>query len=176
MDSFKKVILPLLLVIIFITTAGMFYRKSQGLSPLPFNSTKAPQAQESKIVKIGDISIKADVADSDIERQKGLSDRSGLDKDTGMLFVINNNKATPTFWMKDMKFAIDLIWILSSSGDVKTGKIIQIDKNALAPPPGTSDNKLKLYSPKTAVDYVLEVNSGYSDSKGIKVGDTVLIE
>ncbi len=175
MDSFKKVILPLLLVIIFITVAGIFYRKNQGLSPLPFNSTKTSTPQEIKTVKIGDTSVRVKVAQTDTERQKGLSGRSSLEKNEGMLFVINN-KATPTFWMKDMKFAIDIIWILSSSGDVKNGKIIQIDKNALAPPPGTSDNKLKLYSPKSAVDYVLEVNSGYSDLNNIKVGDTVLIE
>jgi len=175
MDSFKKVILPILLTIVFITIAGIFYRKNQGLSPLPFNSTKAPQAQETKTVKIGGVSIKVDVADTDAERQKGLSGRSSLDKDSGMLFVINS-KATPTFWMKDMKIAIDIIWILSLSGDVKEGKIIQIDKNVQAPSFGTPDNKLKLYSPKSAVDYVLEVNSGYSDSNNIKVGDSVLIE
>ena len=176
MDSFKKVLLPILLVIVFIVALGIFYRKNQGLSPLPFNSTKAPQAQETKSVKIGSVSIKVDVADSDAEKQKGLSGRSSLGKDNGMLFVISNNKTTPTFWMKDMKIAIDIIWILSSSGDVKEGKIIQIDKNVQAPSFGTPDNKLKLYSPKSAVDYVLEVNSGYSDLNNIKVGDSALIE
>jgi len=166
MDSFKKVLLPILLVIIFITVAGMFYRKMQEL----------PVAQVIKTVKIGNASIKAEVADSDAERQKGLSGRSALGKDSGMLFVISNGKATPTFWMKDMKFAIDIIWIHSSSGDVKAGKIIQIDKNAEAPKAGTSDSNLNRYSPKSAVDYVLEVNSGYSDSHNIKVGDSLLIE
>ena len=175
MDSFKKVILPILLTIIFIIVAGMFYRKNQGLSPLPFNSTKTPVAQETKTVKIGNSSIKVDVAGTDAERQKGLSGRSSLEKNEGMLFVINN-KATPTFWMKDMKFAIDIIWILSSSGDVKTGKIIQIDKNVEPPAFNTPDSKLKLYSPKSAVDYVLEVNSGYSDLHNIKVGDAIIIE
>ena len=175
MDSFKKVLLPILLVIIFIIVAGIFYRKNQGLSPLPFNSAKTPLAHETKTVKIGDISIKVDVADTDAERQKGLSGRASLDKDSGMLFVINN-KATPTFWMKDMKFAIDIIWILSSSGDVKSGTIIQIDKNIEPPAFNTPDSKLKLYSPKSTVDYVLEVNSGYSDLHNIKVEDATIIE
>ena len=165
MDSFKKVLLPILLVIIFITVAGMFYRKMQEL----------PVAQVIKTVKIGNASIKTEVADSDAKKQKGLSGRSSLDKNSGMLFIMNN-KVIPTFWMKDMKFAIDIIWILSSSGDVKDGKIIQIDKNAEAPKAGTSDSNLNRYSPKSAVDYVLEVNSGYSDSNNIKVGDSVLIE
>jgi len=68
-----------------------------------------------------------------------------------------------------MKIAIDIIWL-------KNGKIIQIDKNVAPPTAGTSDKNLKLYSPKTAVDYVLEVNFGYSDLNNIKVGDTVLID
>ena len=143
----------------------MFYRKMQEL----------PVAQVIKTVKIGNASIKTEVADSDAKKQKGLSGRSSLDKNSGMLFIMNN-KVIPTFWMKDMKFAIDIIWILSSSGDVKDGKIIQIDKNAEAPKAGTSDSNLNRYSPKSAVDYVLEVNSGYSDSNNIKVGDSVLIE
>lgn len=168
MDSFKKVLLPILLTIIFIVVAGMIYRKNQGLSPLPFNSIKTPLPQETKIVKIGDTSIKAEVADTDSERQKGLSGRSGLEKDSGMLFAMNN-KATPTFWMKGMKIAIDIIWI-------KDDKIIQIDNNVPAPSTGTPDKKLALYSPKTAVDYVLEVNSGYSDLHNIKVGDAIIIE
>ncbi|MCX6706084.1 MAG: DUF192 domain-containing protein [Candidatus Woesebacteria bacterium] len=169
MDSFKKVILPILLTIIFITVSGIFYRKNQGLSPLPINSTKTPIVRETKTVKIGDTKVTAEIAQTDTERQKGLSGRSSLDKDTGMLFVIGNNKATPTFWMKDMKIAIDIIWI-------KDGKIIQIDKDIEPPAVGTPDKNLKLYSPKTAVDYVLEVNSGYSDLHNIKVGDAIITE
>lgn len=176
MDSFKKVLLPILLVIIFIVVAGIFYRKNQGLSPLPFPNTQNTQATETKTVTINGTSIKVEVADSDQEKQKGLSQRASLNKNSGMLFEITDSKKTPTFWMKDMKFPIDIIWILSSSDDVNNGKIIQIDKGIEPSPQGTSDKELKLYSPKSAVDYVLEVNSGYSDLNNIKVGDSVLIE
>jgi len=176
MDSFKKVLLPIFLVIIFLVASGMFYRKSQGLSPLPFNTLKMDQSKETKTIKIGLVFIKAEVADNDSERNKGLSGRSSLEKNSGMLFVIADNKSTPTFWMKGMKFPIDIIWIHSSPDDVKEGEIIQIDKNIEIPAIGTPDNKLNLYSPKSAVDYVLEVNSGYSNLNNIKVGDNVLIE
>lgn len=175
MKDFKKVLFPILLVIIFIVVAGIYFRKSQGLTPIPFNETSTPKAKETKSVAIGSTEVLVEIANSNTERQRGLSDRSSLDKDSGMLFVIDNFKTIPTFWMKDMKISIDIIWILSSSGDVKTGKIIQIDKEVPPPSAGTPDNKLTLYSPKTAVNYVLEVNSGYSDLKGFKVGDTVSI-
>lgn len=71
MDSFKKVIIPILLVIVFITVAGVYYRKSQGLSPLPLNSTQTPAVQESKTATIGNAVIKVDMASSDAERQRG---------------------------------------------------------------------------------------------------------
>lgn len=161
--------MPILLTIIFIIVAGMIYRKNQGLSPLPSFSQNTPAVKGTKNVVIENATIKVELADSDFKRQKGLSGRTGLEKDSGMLFVISNNKSTPTFWMKDMKIAIDIIWI-------KDGKIIQIDKNAPPPARNTADKNLKLYSPKTAVDYVLEVNSGYSDLNNIKVGDSVLME
>ena len=169
MDSFKKVLLPIVLTIIFIVVAGIFYRKNQGLSPIPFNLNKTQQTQETKTVKIGELSIKVEVADTDAKRQKWLSGRKELGKDSGMLFVIKDNQKVPSFWMKDMKMAIDIIWITNE-------KILQIDKNVEPPRAGTPDKELKLYSPKTAVDYVLEVNSGYSDLNNIKVGDTVLID
>jgi uncharacterized membrane protein (UPF0127 family) len=169
MTSFKKVLFPILLVIVFIVVAGIFYRKNQGLSPLPFKSDTTQKVQETKTVKIGNTSIKVEIAQTDAERQKGLSGRSGLDKDSGMLFVINNTKQTPTFWMKDMKIGLDIIWI-------KGEKIIQIDKSIPPPALGTPDKNLKLYSPNTAVDYVLEVDAGYSDSNNLKVDDAVSIE
>ena len=169
MEGFKKIIVPILLVILFIVVAGVTTRKMQGLPPLPFKTGKTQTAYETKTVKIGDTSIKAEVAKTGTEREKGLSGREKLEKNSGMLFVIDGGKTSPTFWMKDMKFAIDIIWI-------KGGKIIQIDKKVEAPGTETPDNKLKLYSPKSAVDYVLEVASGFSDLNNIKVGDTVLIE
>ncbi len=169
MDSFKKIILPILLVIVFIVLAGAIYRKSLGLSPFPFNEVKTSEIKEIKTVKIGLVSVKAEIADSNQERQKGLSGRSNLDQGAGMLFLIDGGKTTPTFWMKDMKFPIDIIWI-------KDDQIIQIDKNVEVPSPQTPDNKLSLYSPKSAVSHVLEVNAGFCDLNNIKVGDSVLIE
>lgn len=169
MEGFKKIILPILLVILFIVVAGVATRKMQGLPPLPFKTDKTQTSYEIKTVKIGDTSIKAEVAKTEAEREKGLSGREKLEKNSGMLFVIDGGKTSPTFWMKGMKFSIDIIWI-------KSGRIIQIDKKVEAPGVGTPDNKLKLYNPKSAVDYVLEVNPGFSDLNNIKVGDTVLIE
>jgi uncharacterized membrane protein (UPF0127 family) len=68
--------------------------------------------------------------------------------------------------MKDMLIPLDFIWVAN-------GKIVKIDKNVPAPAPNTPDGNLKTYSPGTPIDYVLEVNAGFSDKNNIKVGDSV---
>jgi uncharacterized membrane protein (UPF0127 family) len=68
--------------------------------------------------------------------------------------------------MKDMKFALDFIW-------VNNGKVVQIDANIPAPDINTPDNQLKLYKSKFPVDSVLEVNAGFALKSNIKVGDKV---
>ena len=72
----------------------------------------------------------------------------------------------PPFWMKDMKFAIDIIWINDS-------EIVQIDKNVQPPAPNTVDEDLLLYIPSQPIDYVLEVNANFTEENNIKVGDSI---
>jgi uncharacterized membrane protein (UPF0127 family) len=67
--------------------------------------------------------------------------------------------------MKDMKIAIDMIWIANQ-------KVVQIDADVPAPAPGTVDRNLKLYPAHQPVEYVLEVNSGFAQEKGVSVGSS----
>lgn len=124
-------------------------------------ATAVPAVRE---IKVGNTVIKVEVADTPEKRTKGLSGRNSLDQDSGMLFTFDSKGTLPVFWMKDMQFSLDFIWI-------SKGKIVQIDKKV--PPPGgnITDNQLPRYSPSTPVNYVLEVNAGFADKNNIKVGD-----
>jgi uncharacterized membrane protein (UPF0127 family) len=156
----KKIVLPIVAVAVFIVAVGVFLQKSKILSTNPV-STPNP-----KTVTISGKTVAVEVAKTSEEREKGLSDRSSLDKDAGMLFVFEENSGNPIFWMKDMLIPLDIIWI-------KNDKVVKIDKNVPAPEKGTADSKLKTYSTGTFVDYVLEVNAGFTESGSIKVGDSV---
>ena len=105
------------------------------------------------------------VAKTASEKSKGLSGREDLAENHGMIFIFTP-KTYPAFWMKDMNFALDIIWISDDT-------IVHIDENV--PPPGKDqkDNELPLYRPPEAVNYVLEVNAGFSQNNGIKVGDKI---
>ncbi len=123
-----------------------------------------------KVQKVtgGEIEIKIEVAQTEEERRVGLSNRDSLNEDSGMLFAFDKNDVRPSFWMKDMKFPIDIIWI-------NDGKITQITSNAPTVVEGTPDNKISLFLPHDTVDYVLEVNAGLSKKWGTKIGDSIKI-
>jgi uncharacterized membrane protein (UPF0127 family) len=70
--------------------------------------------------------------------------------------------------MKEMLIPLDFIWISGT-------KIVKIDKNIQAPDANTPDVKLEKIKPDQPVDYVLEVNSGFSDANNIKVNDPVIL-
>jgi uncharacterized protein len=112
-------------------------------------------------VIIGNKPITVMVADEIGMQWQGLSDRDSLGAYNGMLFVFSNPQKR-TFVMRRMHFPLDMIWI---SGN----KVISIDKR-LEP---EGEKPTKYYSAPEPVDNVLEVNGGFTDAFGIKVGDSV---
>src|SRR3989338_5042145 len=61
-------------------------------------------------IRISNVKIKAELADTPEKRALGLSGRETLGNDEGMLFVFDEPN-TRQFWMKNMNFALDIIWI-----------------------------------------------------------------
>lgn len=159
----KKVLIPLGAVIVVLLLVGLFTQKFPNFR-LPNASTK-PQIQQ-VTATIKDKVINLELANTEELRQKGLGGRSVFGNDMGMLFVFDEKPVNADFWMKDMLISIDIIWI-------KDGKIIKIDKNIPAPRSATPDSDLKIYSPGEPIDYVLEVNSGFSVKNKFEIGDSV---
>lgn len=112
---------------------------------------------EQKEVSIGNINIKVEVADTESLREQGLSGRSGLADGSGMLFVFQE-MGKYGFWMKDMNFPIDIIWIQGN-------KVADIDQSV------SPDTYPQIFYPEVDVNFVLEAPSGFAKDKGLKVGD-----
>ncbi len=113
-----------------------------------------------KYVEIAGENIKVDLALTPDEQAKGLSGRGELKEQEGMLFVFEK-PAKHVFWMKDMNFPIDIIWLNENR------EIVYIKTDArpeLFP---------ETYAPNENAKYVLEVVSGFSDKNNLKVGDQV---
>ena len=156
----KQLFLPIIGVAVFIVLVGILVNNPQKLgftvpSPTPILGE----------VKIDKKTVRVALADTPDKRTKGLSGTTLLAEDQGMLFVFESQDTYPSFWMKDMLIPIDIIWI-------NDGKIAKIDKNIPSPVAGTPEASLKLYRPDKPVDYVLEVNAGFSDKNNLEVGDS----
>src|SRR3989338_8472105 len=115
-------------------------------------------------VEISGRRVSVYVADEPSEITAGLTVLNDLDYDKGMLFVYPDYD-TRVFWMKGMRFTIDIIWI-------RDNRVVGIEQNV--PIPTTTDNKLILrYDSPNNINYVLEVSAGWS--RGILIGDEVII-
>jgi Uncharacterized conserved protein len=113
-------------------------------------------------IEIGGAEIKVDVADTSAERSMGLSGRKSLKEGEGMLFVFDS-PSKYGFWMKDMNFAIDIVWI----GEDK--KVLGIEKGVLP------ETYPKIFYPPGEVAYALEVPATFSDTIGLEVGQSLLL-
>ena len=113
-----------------------------------------------KYVKIAGQDIKVELALTLEDQAQGLSDKSELLENEGMLFVFNKPNKYP-FWMKGMNFAIDIIWI----GDDM--HVVYIKKYA------RPEEYPNTYVPNKDAKYVLEVVPGFSDKNNLQVEDRV---
>jgi len=156
---FKSLFLPLIAVAGFIVFVGLL---TQG--KLEFLTSRMPTDSNFKIIKVNNTEIKIEVAKTNEEKSKGLSNRESLGEKNGMVFIFDKG-SMPTFWMKDTKIALDLIWI-------KDNKIIGIDKN-VQPESNINDADLKKYSAPSSIDYVLEVNGGFSDKFNLQPDEMI---
>ena len=109
--------------------------------------------------------FEAQIADTAGQRVLGLSGRDSLNDSQAMLFIFPQN-LIPGFWMKNMKFPVDIIWI------DENWKVEGIKKNVQ---PCSEDICNSVY-PNQGIKYVLEVNAGLSDKYGFAEGDSVEAE
>jgi uncharacterized protein len=116
---------------------------------------------------IDNAAFDVEVASTMLEQSRGLSNRPSLAANDGMLFVFSSG-GTQSFWMKDMNFPLDIIWI---SGNTVVG----FAQNAPAEPNITNPFSSVVTSPPNT-DKVLEVNAGTVAKYNIQVGDSVVIQ
>ena len=128
----------------------------------------SPTPPESVQVRIRDLVVQAETAVTAEERGQGLSDRTSLAGDAGMLFFMTEEHV-PGFHMSNMLIPLDFVWI-STNGTV-------VDLTEDVPHPAANNGEvLTGISPSEPVKYVLEVNTGTIETWGLQIGDVVTFE
>lgn len=124
--------------------------------------TTNPKTTQQKI-KIGSTELLVELRRTVAEQGLGLSWRPSMNQDEGMVFLY----ATPQkvmYWMKGMQFPLDFIW-------AKQGEVTEMTLRVVSP---TKEQPIpKTLVPKGEVDMVIEVNAGWVEANGVKVGDKI---
>ncbi len=149
--------LALVILFAFVAVGGVFYSYLGSISKSYGTYALLPEGQK----------ISLDLARTDVERARGLSGRQSIKEDAGMYFIFPREDRYG-FWMKDMEFPIDIIWI-------HQGKVVGVAENVQAQP-GATDSELEIYYPPEAVNAVLEMKAGAARRYTIDTGDRIQVQ
>lgn len=105
--------------------------------------------------------ITIETVDTPESRQQGLSGRESIGDDEGMLFVFEEPGDDHCFWMLDMNFPIDIIWL------DEDGAVVDIHEK-VAP-----ETYPESFCPKSPAQFVLEIGSGRAEELEIETGATL---
>ena len=114
-------------------------------------------------ISLKDISLTVELAQNASQWERGLSTRQTLGELDGMLFIFPRLHI-PVFWMKDMHFPIDIIWI-------KDNLVVDITPSVQL----EASNQLPTYSPHSPINMVLETRAGWAKENNLSIGDTLNI-
>jgi uncharacterized membrane protein (UPF0127 family) len=118
---------------------------SQPASPLPTTQ-----------MTIGAKMFTLEIADTDATREHGLMKRDSMPADHGMIFVFDQD-APRSFWMKNTRIPLDIIFVDSSGKIVSTASMKPYDWTGIPS--------------KGPAKYAIELNQGVVDQLGVKAGD-----
>ncbi len=106
--------------------------------------------------------IFADLAKTEEERTRGLMFRNTLNDDQGMLFVFEQEEFY-SFWMKNMNFAIDILWL------DRQKRIVHLEHNV----PPCKKAPCPSYAPLVPAKYVLELKAGSIEKRKLKMYEKI---
>lgn len=144
-------------IVVVILVLG-FLASLPNLTPNP--SPGQERGEGVRYVELAGQRVKVELAMTPEAQAQGLSARQDLAEGTGMLFVFDV-PSRQGFWMQDMNFPIDIIWI---AGDMK---VVYIKKDA------RPESYPEVFTPPADAKYVLEVPAGFAERYGLQVGDVV---
>lgn len=153
----KKLLLIFIIFLILIGAIFLTQRYIKGGTIFFLNKTP--------IAIINNHSFRVSVATSQKEHETGLSETQSLSEDQGMIFLFEKPDYY-SFWMKNMRFPIDIIYINNDT-------IVTIKSNAQLI---KDKENPTIYSSTKPANKVLEIQAGLSEKYKLKEGDKVTYE
>ena len=131
-----------------------------GLLSIPSDSKLESVEFPRGTIKVDNVPLQVQVADTEPRRIRGLMFQDQLPYDQGMIFVFDE-PGLYSLWMLNMQFSLDMIWFDSQ------GNVVHLEKNV--PPCKTALETMTCQSiiPEGNAMYILEVTSGFIDKYNI---------
>ncbi|RNJ78961.1 MAG: DUF192 domain-containing protein [Nitrosopumilus sp. B06] len=111
-------------------------------------------------IKIDDVVLQVQIADTAAKRTGGLMFQKQLPFDEGMIFVFEE-PGSYGLWMRNMQFPLDMIWFDTD------GKVVSIIEGALPCITVEEIISCDTYHPDGIATYILEVTSGFVEKYNI---------
>ncbi|CAN5668429.1 hypothetical protein BH23CHL3_BH23CHL3_06140 [soil metagenome] len=159
-NRFQISLISAMLVLVVLPVA------STSAQSVPWREELQPVREETAIM-VGDDVLTVELSVTISQQTLGLGYRNGLEEGTGMVFTVDP-AAPQSFWMKGMRFCIDIVWI---DGD----EIIGAAESVCPDPDGTADADRPTYPSGDPVTHVLEVPAGWLAERGYGAGTPVEI-
>ncbi len=132
-----------------------------GVLTIPTDSKLADVKFPEGTVKLDNVTLTVQIADTDAQKQRGLMFQNEIPYDQGMIFVFSQEQEIP-IWMLNMQFPLDILWFDKDGNVVHIEKNIQPCKSAIE----TSTCPVENAGGKKA-KYVLEVTAGFVEKFNI---------
>lgn len=107
-------------------------------------------------------------------RFKGLSERTAIDEDGGMIFVFTSS-AVRKFVMRDCPIPIDIVYVDSGGRVIAAHAMVPEQPQREGESDGDYEERLKRYSSRYACDIVIELQGGMIERLGLEEGEVVKI-
>lgn len=153
LDILRLIVGACVLLVVFAVVGTVFFASVGTRQETSSNMQKST-------LSLGVGVITVDVARTDAELVRGLSERTRLGDQEGMLFVFEKD-SRQGIWMKDMNFPIDIIWLDSQK------RVVHIVRDA------SPESYPVVFTPPVDARYVLEVPAGSVARWGVNVGGVV---
>ena len=125
------------------------------------STSRCGKYRNDKTVLINGTKLKAEVARTPAAQQAGLSGRPCIEADQAMLFIFDH-LGQYAFWMKGMKFPIDIVWIGADHRVVGMEIYVKVSTY-----PDRFVNK------DHPAQYVLEMQDNRAKSLGVNIGTEI---
>ena len=158
MTTRTQALVPIFIAAVIVGVSGLISIPSES----KLESVEFPMGT----IKIDEVPLQVQIADTEPRRVRGLMFQDQLPYDQGMIFVFDK-PGLYSLWMLNMQFSLDMMWFDDD------GKIVHIEQDV--PPCKTPMQIASCQSiiPEGQSSYVLEVTSGFIDKNNI-TKDSVL--